>query len=322
MKTVYLKQPSRDFYPREGISMSAIPIAVIEANADDARIAAAEAKILPLVDEAGAVLLRGFDFDLDILEKFTHIFCENFHIPATRYARRKSTGDHHTTEVFGNNYSLLGHTEGTYKAYPAAPEMCFFMCVTPPAELGGETTLIDGMEFYRCIPEALRLRFEEQGITYEMTWERERWQNEFGIELIEELEALLSGIKGTRYSMNGDELHLFYSTQAITRSRRGDLVFANAMLAHLPHITHSQYVGQNAYCKPSNRVYWGNGDVIADEVLNTLIDIHDSIAYPHRWQANDVLVIDNTRYLHGRTMTLRDCDRVLISRFGWLKKAL
>jgi alpha-ketoglutarate-dependent taurine dioxygenase len=297
-----------------------MPISVIEATKSRDYREIPPSDILGKLASSGAVLLRGFNFDLENFEAFTRIFCDGFHIPATRAARRPPKGDSYSTEVFQNNYSLLGHTEGTYKPYPAPPEICFFMCVTPPVEPGGETTVVDGVEFLNRLPASLRRRFEDSGLTYEMYWEKERWQNEFEVENIRELEALLASLSNVRYAVHGDALHLFYTRQAIQQSRQGDRVFATALLAHLPHIAHPLYYDKKAYCKPSNRVFFGDGEELTDETVNELIDIHDSLAYPHRWAAQDVLVLDNTRYLHGRTMTARDCARVLVSRFGWFKE--
>jgi alpha-ketoglutarate-dependent taurine dioxygenase len=299
--------------------MTAIPIPVIEAKADKNPRAIDAAALQRLLDDKGALLLRGFDFGLENFEAFSRNFCGKFHIPATRAARRQAQGDTFSTEVFRDNYSLLGHTEGTYKPHPAPPEICFFMCVTPPDERGGETTAVDGIEFLRRLPPDLRRRFEEEGITYEMTWDRQRWQDEFEIDDVNELKALLDNLPTVRYTLQGEELNLFYTTKAVKNSRQGDPVFATALLAHLPRIAHPGYADKKGYAKPSNRVFFGGGEEIPDETVSALIDIHDSLAYPHVWQAQDALVLDNTRYLHGRTTTERDCVRVLVSRFGWFK---
>ncbi|HCR86238.1 MAG TPA: hypothetical protein DIV86_06130 [Alphaproteobacteria bacterium] len=269
-----------------------------------------------LLSEEGAVILRNFDFTPEILEKFSNLFCHQFHTPATR-SSRKVSGDNYSTEVFPHNYTLLGHTEGSYRPNPTPPEICFFMCITPPIEKGGETTLADGIKFLELLPQEVRSKFEKFGITYEMYWEKERWMNEFYVNDKQSLEKFLSGVESVKYNINQhEELHLFYTTSAITKSRSGKKVFATAILAHLPHITHPEYINKTTYSKPSNRVYFGDGEELSDQVVNQLIDIYDQIIYPHRWQERDVVVVDNTRYLHGRTMTEKDCPRSLISRFG------
>jgi alpha-ketoglutarate-dependent taurine dioxygenase len=223
--------------------------------------------------------------------------------------------------VVRDNFTILCHAESKYQpAAKRSPDLGFFMCVTPPAEPGGETTLVDGIAFLDRLPAALRRRFET-GIIYEMYWEKERWQSDFAIEDVQSLEAWLANIPGVRFTIHGEALHLFSSKAAITRSLRGDPVFATGILAHLPHLAHPEYLDKKVYTKPSNRVYFGDGEELSDKYINIMIDIQDALAYYHRWEANDVLMIDNTRYLHGRTMTQRPCERVLVSRFGWLNGA-
>ncbi len=271
------------------------------------------------LDDGGAVLVRGFDFDLKMLQSFTHILCDDFHIVATRKARAVSKDDSYTTSVHEQNFALLGHTEGSYRPSESSPEICFFMCTVPPSEAGGETTLVDGIQFLAALPENIRQKFEDFGVTYEMYWEEERWQDEFSVNNISELKAFLDKTAGIKYQLKDNkDLHVCYTTQAIHKDRLGVPVFANAILAHLPKITSRRYENISAYSKSSNRVYFGNGEEISDEDINQLIDIHDDLAYKHKWQKSDLLVIDNTRYLHGRTMTAKNCDRKLISRFGRL----
>lgn len=276
-------------------------------------------EILKAFDDMGVVLIRGFNFDLTSFEAFTRIYCDKFSPVSYRHKRSQMQGDGYSYEVIQENYMLLGHTEGTFRPYPPSPEICFFVCSVPPEEPGGETILIDGIKFLEHLPTILRDRFIKTGITYEIYLEKERWQQEFSIEDISTLNALLTNAPGVRYTIQNDALHLFYTTAAITRDRNGSDVFSVALLGHLPHITHPDYLDKKVHTKPTNRVYFGDGEELSDEIINELIDIHDTLAYSHRWQTKDMLLIDNTRYLHGRTMTQRPCERKIISRFGWLK---
>ncbi len=294
-------------------------IPVIESGATRDPVSLRTEDILTRLNAKGAVLLRGFDFDLAALEAFTRNFCEGFHVSATRADKRQKGGDTYTTEVYRDNYTLFAHAEGAYKPYPRAPEACFFMCMTPPAVSGGETTVIDGVAFLKEMPAALRDRFARVGMTYEMTWDKKRWQDEFELDTLAELKALLPTLPAVRHKLDGDTLHLFFTTPAIIKTRRGQPAFANGLLAHLPRCAHPGYAGKVVYTKATNRVYFGDGEELSDSIVNQLIDVQDKVSYAHAWQAKDVLFLDNTRHMHGRTMTSAPCERVLISRFGMLK---
>lgn len=267
----------------------------------------------------GAMLVRGFELSLDDFESLTRHFCTNFHEVGTRQAMRQLAGDGHTTEVFPQNFILLGHAEGAYRPLPLPPQVCFFMCLTPPAAAGGETTVIDGAAMLEQIPSALRRRLETSGVRYESLWEPARWRAEFRVDSETELRALLENLPGTEFTLHDHGmLHWSWAAPAITRSRSGVPVFANGVLAHLPRIVHPRYAGLPVYTKASNRVHFGDGPLLDDDSVNALIDAHDKVVFKHRWRAHDVLVLDNTRYMHGRNMTEEPCARVLVSRFGHL----
>ena len=156
----------------------------------------------------------------------------------------------------------------------------------------------------------------QSGIIYEMYWEPERWQAEFLVGSMSELDMALGKIPDLEYSFKGENLALRYTTAAVKPTRAGELAFANALLAHLPRITHPDYQHNNVYTKSSNHVYFDNGEEIGQDIINLLIDVQDKIMYRHKWQYQDLLVVDNTRFMHGRRMTNTDCERLLLSRFG------
>ena len=272
--------------------------------------------VLQNLDDSGVILFRGFDFSLESFESFSSIFCHDFHTVGTRVKLRKHDGDGFSTEVFRNNFSLLAHSEGTYRPWPPAPELCFFYCVTPPSEAGGETTLIDGLSFYDRLPIDLRERLMESGVIYQSHWEPARWQAEFGVESSDELKQLLCKFPGVEFRLENENLDIRYRADVFKTTSLGKPAFANAMLAHLPYVNHPNYQDNRIYFKPDNQVFFGDGQKISDHVITQLIDIHDDILLAHRWQKGDLLLIDNTRFMHGRRMTAVPCERILVSRFG------
>ncbi|RPH97117.1 MAG: hypothetical protein EHM68_09525, partial [Lysobacterales bacterium] len=168
------------------------------------RLAALDSRqVLEPLDAAGAVLLRGFDFDMDEFEVFTARFCDRFHEVGSRVRLRRE-GDGYSSEVFRDNFTLLAHSEGCYRPWPPPPELCFFCCLTPPSAPGGETTLVDGVRFAEHLPGDLRSRFLSSGVSYESHWEAERWRAEFQVADVRELDHLLRGLAGVRYTIEGD----------------------------------------------------------------------------------------------------------------------
>lgn len=284
-------------------------------------------QLLNALDETGAALIRIHAWGVTDFETFTQRICSRFHNSGARGALRE--GDGFTTSTFSQNFTLLSHTEGTFRpaidaAAPQpiasqAPDVGFLFCEVAPTVVGGETTLVDGVQLLAALNPSIRARFEREGIGYHMVWERERWQNEFGAESQASLEPLLRQSLDTRFEFDGDTLRLFHRAPGITTTRSGASVFAAALLAHLPRIPASIDARRLIYAKASNRVCFGDGEELPDEVVSHLIEIHDATAHLHRWRQGDLLILDNTRTLHGRTRTVVDCERKLKSRFGWLR---
>ena len=273
-------------------------------------------RVIGSLDSHGVVLIRDFVFDLDKFEVFTADLCNEFHHVGTRNKLKTNTGDGYSTEVHRQNFTLLSHSEGAYRPCPPAPELCFFYCITAPSVEGGETSLVDGVRFLKAMPDRLRERFMQSNIVYEMYWQPERWRSEFQVENQFELTKYLGNYPNLEYSFKGNELALRYTTSAIKPTRSGEPAFANALLAHLPRITHPAYQQNNVYTKSSNHIYFDSGEEITDDIVNTLIDVQDQLMYLHEWQSHDLLVFDNTRFMHGRRMTQTSCERLLLSRFG------
>lgn len=268
------------------------------------------------LQQTGLLLLRGYSVELEDLEVFSARFCERFHAVGARKPIKENTSDQYSSEVPRVNFSLFAHSEGAYRPFPPPPDLCFFNCVEAPEGNGGETMLIDGVEFAKRLPPDLFERFEQQGIIYQAYWDESRWQSEFDVSGIEELERFLADHPQIQARFDNEAIEFRCHAPAMQKSLRGEVAFANGLLAHLPKISHPRWNGLNAYSKATNRVFFGDGEEISEETINLLIDIQDDIAADHQWLENDLLVIDNKKIMHGRRMSENDGNRVIRSRFG------
>jgi alpha-ketoglutarate-dependent taurine dioxygenase len=300
-----------------------MPIKTIHYTESSSLASMPAAGILAQLRRSGVLLFRGFTLGTGDFEAFTNRLCRQFHYPAARASMRTSDSDGFSTHVPDINFVLLSHSEGAYTPHPyppyTAPDIACFFCIVPPSEPGGQTTLVDGVEFLRRIPQAWMKRFKAQGVIYEAYWQEERWRHEFRVEDKKAALDLLKQVENIDYRFHGSDLHFRHKTAAITTTSTGQKAFATGILAHLPAFNHPRYSGQLVYTNPTNKVYFGNGEALDDELINALVDIQDEIAIAHDWQANDLVLIDNTRFMHGRTMTEKDCERVILSRFGHLE---
>ncbi|MFC1778088.1 hypothetical protein ACFL3I_12240 [Pseudomonadota bacterium] len=57
-------------------------------------------------------------------------------------------------------------------------------------------------------------------------------------------------------------------------------------------MNHPDYKNKKVYAKSGNRVFFGTGEEITNDVVNQLIDIQDDILLAHRWRVGDLRLID------------------------------
>lgn len=277
--------------------------------------------ILEALAGPGVVVLRGFHTELEEFEAFTRSFCARFHRVAARDKLRDGRGDGYTAKAPERNITLLAHSEGTYRPFQA-PDLAFFYCLVPPDSPGGEGLAVDGRLFLERLPPFIRSRIETQGVIFEAHWEPERWQAEFGIDNLSGFAPIAKQYADLACEFDGENMRYRCRRSAIQQDAQGRPVFSNAILAHLPAVRHDRYRDAHVYTKETNRVYFGDGEELPIEVVNSLIDIQDQVAYAHRLQRHDLLVLDNSRVMHGRRTMERDGSRVLLTRFGHLREEL
>lgn len=268
------------------------------------------------VADSGAVLLRGFHWDLESFERFSRKLCRRFYRIASRERLPQGQSDGFTARAPESNITLLAHSEASYRPF-AEPELAFFACLAAPVEQGGEGLIVDGREFVRRMPDALRARFEDEGVIFESRWEPPRWQAEFETDSRDQLEEIRQRYPSLEWRFEGDIMHYRCRRSAIQADAAGAKVFCNAILAHLPQVPHPRYRDARAYALETNQVRFGDGEPLSAAVINQLIDTQDAVAFENRLADGDVLVLDNSRVMHGRRPLERDCARVLLTRFGY-----
>ncbi len=175
---------------------------------------------------------------------------------------------------------------------PFSPDLYWFYCATP-AGAGGETTYCDGLQLLQALGAELPRFFREQRICWHNHFPAQIWRRAYGIASRAQAEQLLQAMRGAfaglHYRFDGDDgLHLSFVTSAIRRSKHGDHeVFANSLL--MRDRLRSMYHATLA-----------DGAAIPASIYAELEVAAARLTYAHHWQAGDIIVVDNTRVMHGR----------------------
>ncbi|MBB1062078.1 TauD/TfdA family dioxygenase [Marilutibacter spongiae] len=261
-----------------------------------------------LLRENGALLVRGLRFTGS--QQFGTVLKTLFGEELVQYTYRSTPrtelrGNVYTATEYHADQTIPQHNENSYSNRWAM--RLGFLCTTP-AEQGGATPICDSRRILECVPDALRARFEAHGVLYVRNYTDLDipWTEVFQTDDKGEVEAFC----------RDNQLDFEWVSDAHLRTRQvnqataihpdnGARVWFNQ--AHLFHVSNLEREVRDSLLAtiaepdlPRN-TYYGNGDPIADEDLRTIRALYEAHQVAFQWQRNDLLLLDNMLYSHGRT---------------------
>ena len=249
--------------------------------------------VIQLFQKFSAVLLRGFEAGQDQFRTLSNKISSEF-VTHLNFAR-KPYGDRTLTGVSPGHGHFFAHAEMGY--VPFRPDMAWFYC-EQPARKGGETTIYDGVEVLKRLRPDTRKLFEQKRILFQLDIPSDVWS-----EMAPDKESFglyLSRFDKGDFSYEFDEanqLHTRFVTSAITRTRYGAYwAFCNSLL-------------------DSSRPLFEDKGAIPKNALYDVISVTEALSIPVTWQAGDVLMLDNSRFMHGRR-EFEDDERKVLVRFS------
>lgn len=256
----------------------------------------------------GALLIRGFRPDLDQFHAFTSQFCATSVFNESP-GRALLNETHNIQSVNRGAEPFPLHPELSRE--PWKPDVCFFLCVQPPSD-GGFTTVCDGVELARQMPAELREELQSRRLIYvQPTWPD---LLRFWLGTTTPSEAqLASSPPGCpyRFVRAGGRVLRVFSRPALHRPMFLDApAFGNFLLF-------ARY-----YAGRKNFPLLDDGNPVPDHWMEQIKALGDRLSVPVRWEEGDLLMLDNTRFMHGRTAVTDQTERVIASYFGYLKFAL
>ena len=267
------------------------------------------AAIVALYQAHGALLLRGFGADLAAFGAFARRLC--------RTAVVNESPGREPLDAAAGIHSVDAGT-GPFPLHPELarepwkPDAAFFGCLAAPRH-GGATTICDGIALVRALPEPVRAGLAGRRLVHVMrTWP-----------------ALLAYWLGTP---EPDDATLAAPPPGcpyrFARLPDGRIArhFSRPAL-HRPMFAEGPAFGSFLLFA---RFHNGRGDFpVLDDLrpvpeawLQALRAAGEATQVEIAWEAGDVLMLDNTRFLHGRTAILAPGERRIATYFGYLDFAL
>jgi hypothetical protein len=240
------------------------------------------------------------------------------HSTSTTIERDVVNADGTTSTVNkGMDYIPL-HREGSYA--PGCPDILMLYCVKP-ADTGGETTLCDGVDLLNSLPSRIRDFVEHAILKWSWSATPERWMATLGVNSKDAAAAKLNQVKLRLRSwekldanFNGDVLDGVFQTLCVIPTRWGDKrSFCNSLLIY-HYRKATEYYPKNSYT-PS----LGDGSPFPTDMLEEIAIYAETKTHRVCWEEKDILLFDNSRYMHGRT-GFTDPRRRILVRMGHMKR--
>jgi alpha-ketoglutarate-dependent taurine dioxygenase len=284
------------------------PQVLIEAAGETDILDVDPGRIVELYKAHGALLLRGFGLDVPGFNAFARQFCTTSVVNESP-GRSPIDPDNNIHTVDGGTGAFSLHPELSRE--PWKPDAAFFACFSAPSR-GGATTFCDGVELVRAMPEPVRRGLEQRRLLHiKQTWPE---LLEFWLGTPEPDDTLLANPPaGCPYEFRryDDEILRIFTRPAL----------------HRPMFTEGPAFGNFLLFARFNNKRVGyplldDGTPVPDDWLEAIRDTGEQLKAEVAWRPGDVLMLDNSRFMHGRTAIVDPGERLIATFFGYLGFAL
>lgn len=257
------------------------------------------------LSDKGLVLLRGFDTEkASTLREVLGLFGTEPLTDARWSTPRSAVGNGvFTSTEYPAEQRILLHSEMSYSRTWA--RILLFQCKIA-AQTGGATTIANLQAVSDELGDVVN-EFHEREVMYLRTFRKGLdipWQDAFGTEDRDEILEIgkRSGLE-VEWKADGT-LHTVQQAQGAVEGPQGPLWFNQAHLFHpsqLPAATRKTLVSMFGEGGLPRAAIFGDGGSIPDETIERILEVLKKNTRSIDWQSGDVSIIDNMRWMHGRS---------------------
>jgi alpha-ketoglutarate-dependent taurine dioxygenase len=256
-------------------------------------------------DEHGAVLFRGFGLkDVDDFEAVASAICPELFAEYGDLPPESDTARVYGVTPYPPDKTILFHNESSH--LPTWPMKQFFFCVIPAAE-GGATPIYDGRQVLRMLDPEVVQQFDEKGLRYVRNFSEGvdvPWQEFFKTDDRSEVERVCAA-GGMTCEWTDVGLRVSNTTRGVAaHPRTGEKIFFNQVQLHhvacLDPETRDSLRSLFAEEDLPRNVYYGDGTIIPDEVIEHIGNVLEEACVEFSWQPGDLLAVDNMLVAHAR----------------------
>ena len=262
------------------------------------------ADIIDLYKEHGAILFRGFDGSVDAFAALGDRFISGS-VAKHDLSRQSATPDHRVQTVNEGGQEFYMHPE--IGREPWKPDMALFNCQIAPWRQG-QTTIVDGVTIVEQLLDKTRELLMSHNMQFTSFIAPEKLEKWLGLKNPDNDQLIAAGIKySCIFRKDGEHYLRIYQTPSLHKPRFSEkLAFGNYLLFSRFHNQRTDY--------PT----FEGGEIIPQFVCDELQRISQEQACAHSWRKGDTMMLDNTRFMHGRRAVTNQKRRLILARFGFV----
>ena len=250
----------------------------------------------------GILLFRGYNINYEQMKTFAEKFSSRFVLDKDRPI--VDSHNKYVTLVDPGTHYVSPHCENANS--PFRPDVIWFCC-SVPASQSGETLFWNGVRVWKELSNELRELFITNKIRFLQKFPAADWKRFLGLgATLTDVKQMLNGIPGLSYKINEDQsVSIEYICSAVVKTKYGHQdAFANSLIAE--------------YKNPRGVVTFADGSPIPSTVINQINKVMNNCVEAISWQTGDLVMIDNSRFLHGRR-SFSDRNRRIYTLLSYLK---
>jgi len=252
---------------------------------------------------SGGLLFRGFSFDLPEFRRFTQRFCAT---TVKNDSLNRSILDQE------NEIQSVDRGSGAFPLHPELsrepwqPDVCFFFCISAPRK-GGHTTICDGVKVVERLDPQLRAAMARRRMVYLQNASPDVLEFWFGKSDLSD-EELSNPPPYCPYTFKrfGDRVGRLFTRPFLHKPMFSDrLAFGNFLLF-------ARERGETRF------PLLDDFTVVPDDWYRAIKRESDALTAKVEWKPGDLLMLNNSRFMHGRTPIEDEAERQIATTFGYL----
>jgi alpha-ketoglutarate-dependent taurine dioxygenase len=268
-----------------------------------------------------ALLFRGFQVDNETFCLFTEMLSKNFSTyQGGAFERDRINGKKDLLSVdkiksgkkmninsHANKYlrdkSLPLHGEMYYQKI--RPELLWFYCEIPPTRQG-QTTICDAAKLFQAISPTSQKLLLNNNLEYTRWYTKKDWKTRFQVDTYSALTEILRQGDFKYQLLPDGRLETRYVCPAILFDNDQTPLCINNIATVCSHELLHMLLGR----RRDSIVRFESGRKIPFKLYAELLWLSRKLSWHHQWQKNDILLIENKQFLHGRKSVKKDNRKI------------